>query len=84
MSSRITWRVGLLVVALGVALLGAPVPGPLVARAEAAPKSKATDRRALRHKEHRLMRDERHEMREVHREKRQVAHIKRELHHRRK
>jgi hypothetical protein len=75
--------------AIGFAMVGATSPGPLMPRAEAGAqakavgpaKSKALERRILRHKEHGLEREERHHKREVHREKRQIGHIKRELHH---
>lgn len=89
MSGKVALRVALMAAAIGFAMVGATSPGPLMPRAEAGAqakavgpaKSKALERRILRHKEHGLEREERHHKREVHREKRQIGHIKRELHH---
>ena len=89
MSGKVKLGVALMAAAIGFAIVGAASPGPLMPRAEAGAqakavgpaKSKALERRILRHKEHGLQREERHQMHQIHREKRQVNHIKRKLHH---
>ena len=89
MSGKVKLGVALMAAAIGFAIVGTTSPGPLMPRAEAGAqakavgpaKSKAIERRILRHKEHGLEREERHHKREIHREKQQIGHIKRELHH---
>ena len=89
MSGKVALRIALMAVAIGFAMVGATSPGPLMPRAEAGAqakavgpaKSKAIERRILRHKEHGLEREIRHNERDIHREKRQLKHDKRKVHH---